>query len=89
MKSGVVDSVLTFAKFKAEQAMQKTGGSKRGRLSGFVKLDDANKAGTKDGYRCTLILTEGDSAKALTTAGLGVVGRDYYGGYLIPPRFQG
>jgi hypothetical protein len=62
--------------------MAKTGGSKRARLSGFMKLDDANKAGTKDGYRCTLILTEGDSAKALTTAGLGIVGRDLYGGTL-------
>lgn len=29
--------------------------------------------------RCTLILTEGDSAKTLAVAGLGVVGRDYYG----------
>ena len=82
LKSGVVDNVLSFAKFKAEQAMAKTGGSKRARLSGFMKLDDANKAGTKDGYRCTLILTEGDSAKALTTAGLGIVGRDLYGGML-------
>src|SRR5271170_4186974 len=80
LKSGVVDSVLSFAKFKAEQQLAKTGGSKRARLSGFMKLDDANKAGTKDGYRCTLILTEGDSAKALTTSGLGIVGRDLYGG---------
>jgi len=88
LKSGVVDNVLSFAKFKAEQAMAKTGGSKRARLSGFMKLDDANKAGTRDGYRCTLILTEGDSAKALTTAGLAVVGRDLYGGtcLLVPSR---
>ena len=28
---------------------------------------------------CTLILTEGDSAKSLAIAGLSVVGRDYYG----------
>ena len=69
--------------------MAKTGGSKRARLSGFMKLDDANKAGTKDGYRCTLILTEGDSAKALTTAGLGSLGRDLYGGnFPNPSNFQ-
>ena len=30
---------------------------------------------------CTLILTEGDSAKTLAVAGLGVIGRDYYGVY--------
>ena len=30
-------------------------------------------------YRCTLILTEGDSAKTLAVAGLSVIGRDHYG----------
>lgn len=80
LRSGVVDNVLNYAKFKAEQAMAKTSGSRRSRLTGYMKLDDASKAGTKDGHRCTLILTEGDSAKALTTAGLGIVGRDLYGG---------
>lgn len=29
--------------------------------------------------RCTLILTEGDSAKTLAVSGLGVVGRDHFG----------
>ena len=43
------------------------------------KLDDANKAGTRDGHRCTIILTEGDSAKALALAGIQVIGRDWYG----------
>ena len=43
------------------------------------KLDDAHHAGTKRGANCTLILTEGDSAKALAIAGLSVIGRDYYG----------
>lgn len=30
---------------------------------------------------CTLILTEGDSAKTLAVAGLAVIGRDRYGVY--------
>jgi len=30
-------------------------------------------------FRCTLILTEGDSAKALAVSGLSVVGRDRFG----------
>ena len=47
--------------------------------SGIPKLEDANEAGTKNSSQCTLILTEGDSAKALAVAGLSVVGRDYYG----------
>jgi len=45
----------------------------------MVKLTDANKAGTRQGRDCTLILTEGDSAKSLALAGLDVVGHDLYG----------
>ena len=48
---------------------------------GVRKLDDANWAGTRNSSKCTLILTEGDSAKALAMAGIGVVGRDTYGVY--------
>jgi len=48
-------------------------------LKGVAKLEDANEAGTKNSRRCTLILTEGDSAKTLAVSGLGVIGRDYYG----------
>ncbi len=43
------------------------------------KLEDANLAGTKHSKECTLILTEGDSAKALAMAGIEVVGRDFFG----------
>ena len=43
------------------------------------KLDDAHYAGTKRSSQCTLILTEGDSAKALAIAGLSVIGREYFG----------
>ena len=35
--------------------------------------------GTARSSDCTLILTEGDSAKTLAISGLSVVGRDYYG----------
>ena len=49
------------------------------RITGLTKLCDANKAGSRRADECTLILTEGDSAKALAVAGLGVVGRDTYG----------
>ncbi len=49
------------------------------RLTGITKLDDANSAGGAKGKDCTLILTEGDSAKALAVSGLGGVGRDLYG----------
>ena len=42
-------------------------------------MSDANNAGTRHAKNCTLILTEGDSAKALAVAGLSVVGRDNFG----------
>ncbi|CAI4230478.1 unnamed protein product [Auanema sp. JU1783] len=47
------------------------------------KLEDANYAGTSSSAKCTLIVTEGDSAKALAVAGLEVTGRDYYGVFPI------
>ena len=43
------------------------------------QLDDANKAGGPQSLECTLILTEGDSAKSTAIAGLSVVGRDKFG----------
>ena len=56
-----------------------SGTKKSARLIGIEKLDDANWAGTKNSSKCTLILTEGDSAKSLAMAGIEVVGRDAFG----------
>ncbi|KAM0750402.1 type II DNA topoisomerase [Meredithblackwellia eburnea MCA 4105] len=78
-KSGVVDNVLTWARFKQDQLMKKTDGHKRSRITGLTKLEDANNAGTRLGSKCTLILTEGDSAKALAVSGLNTIGRDNFG----------
>ncbi len=78
-KSEVVESVLSWAKFQATKGLSKKSGKKTSRLSGITKLDDANYAGTGKSSDCTLILTEGDSAKTLAVSGLGVVGRDYFG----------
>ena len=54
-------------------------GKKNNKLRGINKLDDANMAGSKEGDKCTLILTEGDSAKCLALSGLEIIGWDYYG----------
>ena len=79
-KSGIVDQVLNHAKFKQSEALKRKGGKKKTKLTGITKLDDANFAGTAKAKDCTLIITEGDSAKSLAISGLSVVGRDYYGG---------
>jgi len=78
-KCGVVDEILSFAKFRQTKAMKRHGGVKKSKLTGIPKLDDANHAGTAKSHNCTLIVTEGDSAKSLAMSGLSVVGRDTYG----------
>jgi DNA topoisomerase-2 len=79
-KIGVVESIMTWVNFKAQTELSKQCHSKKlSKLKGIPKLEDANDAGTKNSIDCTLILTEGDSAKSLVVAGLGVVGRDKYG----------
>ncbi|CAJ0604912.1 unnamed protein product [Cylicocyclus nassatus] len=77
---GIVDAVLAWVRFKQQEDMnKKCSGKKTTKLKGIPKLEDANDAGTKNSQLCTLILTEGDSAKTLAVSGLGVVGRDRYG----------
>ena len=77
-KTEVVNNILHFAQQKADQILKKSDGGRRSRMNN-PKLTDANKAGTKDGHKCTLILTEGDSAKGLAMAGRSVVGPDLFG----------
>lgn len=77
-KTEAVANIIHFAQQKADKAMSKTDGNRRTRMSNS-KLTDANKAGTKDGYKCTLILTEGDSASLLALAGRAVVNPDLFG----------
>ncbi|XP_068651823.1 DNA topoisomerase 2-like [Aristolochia californica] len=77
-RSGIVESLLSWANFKQSKELKKTDGSKKQRVS-VEKLKDANEAGGKNSDKCTLILTEGDSAKTLAVAGIDVVGSDLYG----------
>jgi DNA topoisomerase-2 len=76
-KMGIVEQVLALNAFKSRKIGKE--GTKAKNVRGLPKLDDANKAGTAMSHKCTLILTEGDSAKTLAVSGLSIVGRDYYG----------
>ncbi|MGH0142037.1 UNVERIFIED_CONTAM: hypothetical protein FKN15_075068 [Acipenser sinensis] len=77
---GIVESILNWVKFKAQTQLNKKCSSvKYSKIKGIPKLDDANDAGGKHSTDCTLILTEGDSAKSLAVSGLAVIGRDRYG----------
>ncbi|GLD95333.1 hypothetical protein PINS_up003977 [Pythium insidiosum] len=79
--TGIVERVVEAARSKQRAALnKKVAGTTRSRTSVNVpKLEDANWAGGARSSECALILTEGDSAKALAVAGLAVVGRDKYG----------
>lgn len=77
-KTNIVEKALSLTEFQNQKKLTKTDGKKTSRLI-IPKLDDANLAGTKDSASCTLILTEGDSAKTMAISGLSVIGRDKYG----------
>ena len=51
-------------------------------MKGLPSPDDANKAGTNESHKCTLLLTEGDSAKALVIA-IEFPNRNYWGVYSL------
>jgi DNA topoisomerase-2 len=78
-KSGIVEKIVEMSQSQTQKDMKKTDGKKKKTIKGIVKLDDANWAGTDKSKQCTLILTEGDSAKTMAIAGLSKVGRDKYG----------
>ena len=78
-KLSIVDKVLEAQDAKDAKDMKKTDGKKQTKITGIPKLDDAVYAGTAKSHECTLILTEGDSAKAMALSGLSQEQRKYYG----------
>ncbi|KAL3668895.1 hypothetical protein V7S43_006184 [Phytophthora oleae] len=79
--SAIVERVVQSARARQRAALLKKVSSTRAKSTSVnvPKLEDANLAGGPRSSECSLILTEGDSAKALAVAGLAVVGRDQYG----------
>jgi DNA topoisomerase-2 len=63
-KLGVMETAISLTEIKENKAAKKLDGRKTNSIRGIPKLMDANKAGTTKSHLCTLILTEGDSAKA-------------------------
>ncbi len=61
---GLIDLVVKNAQFKEQSGLKATDGKKTSTLGLIPKLDDAKWAGTRKSKDTTLILTEGDSAKA-------------------------
>jgi len=80
-KLSLVTTILEAQSAKDAKENSKTDGKKQSRITGIPKLDDAVLAGTKDSAKCTLILTEGDSAKAMALSGLSQEQRKTFGVY--------
>ena len=78
-KSGIVERSMELSSLKEMKTLKKNDGRKQSRLKGIPKLEDANFAGSKQSGKCTLIITEGDSAKSTAMSGLDIVGRNYWG----------
>lgn len=80
-KMGVMDAACELTAVKENKAAKKTDGSKTRTIRGIPKLIDANFAGTDKSGQCTIILCEGDSAKAGIVSGLSREDRNTIGVY--------
>jgi len=78
---GLMDMAISLTEIKDTKSNKKTDGSKTKSIRGIPKLIDANFAGTSKSSQCTLILCEGDSAKAGVVSGLSKQDRNIYGVY--------
>jgi len=80
-KQGIMENSCELSHIKEKNNSKKTDGNKNKTIRGIPKLVDANYAGTKDSKLCTLILCEGDSAKAGILSGLTPSDRNIIGVY--------
>ena len=81
-KMGVMDAACALTEVKDTKAAKKTDGVKTKTIRGIPKLIDANYAGSADkSAQCTIILCEGDSAKAGIISGLSKEDRNFIGVY--------
>ncbi len=74
-QTGIVETLVNFALLKQKSELVAAGTARNRHNLNIPKLDDANWAGGPNSRECTLIITEGDSAKALAVAGLSILGR--------------
>jgi DNA topoisomerase-2 len=80
-KMGVMNTAASLTEIKETKQAKKTDGVKVKNLRHITKLIDANKAGTEKSSDCTIILCEGDSAKAGIISGLSKDDREWIGVY--------
>jgi len=88
-KPGIVEEVIRLAKGQQQENIFKQVGRKKSKrqLQSIPKLEDAHNAGSNGDSKCTLILTEGDSAKALAVSGSEIIGRENFGVFPLRGKF--
>ena len=75
---GVMEAAISLTEIKDTKAAKKTDGRKTSSIKGIPKLTDANWAGTRKSWECTLILT-GRFSKSRSYSGLSKQDRNQYG----------
>lgn len=82
-KSSMIDEIVQFCRLKESANLSKTTDGRKVNKVYIPKLEDAIYAGTIKSNQCTLILTEGDSAKTFAMWGRGSIsgGPEKYGIY--------
>lgn len=88
IKLGIMEQALSITEVKTTKEAKKTDGKKQRNVRGIPKLIDANMAGTIKSDKCTLILCEGDSAKAGIVSGLSKEDRNYIGVYPLKGKLM-
>ncbi len=78
-KSSITEEIVEFCKLKESASLSKNTDGKKSNKIYIPKLEDAIWAGTARSNQCTLILTEGDSAKTFAMWGRSIVGPEKYG----------
>ncbi len=79
---------MCYFRGKEYSKRKKTDGSKRKRITGIPKLEDANWAGTAKSYLCTLCLTEGDSAHSALLSGMSPEDRNTHGLFPLKGKLE-
>jgi DNA topoisomerase-2 len=87
-KMGVMDAACAITEVKENKAAKKTDGTKRRKITGIPKLDDANWAGTERSRECMIIFCEGDSAKTGVISGLSSEARNTIGVYPLKGKLM-
>lgn len=77
-KSSITDEIVEFCKLKESASLSRQTDGKKTNKIYIPKLEDALWSGTARSNQCTLILTEGDSAKTFAMWGRSVVGPERY-----------